>query len=101
MNDNPLEENDDDPESTIPEKIEAELAELVRLDKQNARSYKELRSIIAKLETKVDLFEAELVHLNEMLVQYGFANGIEGLTKSLNEILNSDESPSEDSEENK
>lgn len=52
-------------------------------DKKN----KELISIIANLESKIDLLESEIEHLNELLIKFGFSKGVEGLKESIREIL--------------
>jgi hypothetical protein len=41
----------------------------------------------ALLESKVDLIEAELSYLNDLLVQCGFSGGIESLKVAANEVL--------------
>ena len=42
---------------------------------------------IARLESQVDLLEAELMHLHEMLVRCGFPEGIKTLKETVNEVL--------------
>lgn len=41
----------------------------------------------AQLESKVDQLETELTVLNQMLVNFGFENGITTLKESLEEIM--------------
>lgn len=53
---------------------------------------KQLKAKVAGLESQVDLLESELVHLNEMLVQCGFAEGIQTLKESMVEMLESEAS---------
>ncbi len=48
---------------------------------------KELKATIAHLESQIDLLEAELVHLNSLLVKFGFSRGIDGLKRTIGEIL--------------
>lgn len=48
---------------------------------------KELRSRVAALESKVDLLEAELVYLNEILMRCGFPEGIKTLKSTVEELL--------------
>lgn len=48
---------------------------------------KTLMSTIAKLESKIDLIESEVIHLNELLVEFGFSGGIKSLKKSIQELL--------------
>lgn len=48
--------------------------------------YKEL----AKLETKLDLMETELSHLNCLLKKCGFSQGIETLKSTIFELLKED-----------
>lgn len=57
---------------------------------KNNEEDKKLRDIIAQLETKVDLLEAEIVNLNELLIQFGFSKGIASLKKSIEEIMSFD-----------
>ena len=45
------------------------------------------RRAIAALESQVDLLEAELLHLNEMLVRCGFPEGISTLKETVAEYL--------------
>ena len=47
----------------------------------------ELRKIVAQLESKVDLLEAELIYLNKLLVEVGFPEGIKTLKASAEELL--------------
>ena len=48
---------------------------------------KELISRIAHLESKVDMLEAELVYLNQILIQSGFPEGIKTLKSTVEEVL--------------
>ena len=48
---------------------------------------KQLKAQVASLESQVDLLEAELVHLNEMLVACGFPEGIQTLKATMQEVL--------------
>jgi hypothetical protein len=54
---------------------------------------KELMSMVAKLESKVDLLESEILHLNDLLIKFGFQGGVENLKRSINEILLSEDPP--------
>ena len=47
----------------------------------------ELRTLVAKLESKVDLLEAELSYMNRLLVNVGFPEGIETLKATAEELL--------------
>ena len=47
----------------------------------------QLRGKIASLESHVDLLEAELSHLHEMLIRCGFSDGIETLKQTVEEYL--------------
>ncbi len=47
----------------------------------------ELKRHIAKLESQVDLQEAELTYLNGLLIEVGFPEGIETLKTSAEELL--------------
>lgn len=53
----------------------------------------QLKTKIAILESQVDLQEAELVHLHEMLIRCGFPEGITTLKATVEEYL-SEEMPS-------
>ena len=46
-----------------------------------------MRSQIAALESKVDLLETEIVHLDEILRKCGFPSGISTLKSTVEEIL--------------
>ncbi len=41
---------------------------------------------IAVLESKIDYLESELCHLNQMLMEFGFDEGIKTLAKALEEV---------------
>ena len=56
---------------------------------------KELYSTIAKLESKIDLLEAEIVNLNDLLIKFGFSKGIQSLKVSIEEILSVDKGSEE------
>lgn len=49
-----------------------------------------LRTAVAVLESKVDMLEAELGYLNEMLVRCGFPEGISTLKVTVEELLAED-----------
>lgn len=49
-----------------------------------------LRTAVAVLESKVDMLEAELGYLNEMLVRCGFPEGITTLKATVEELLAED-----------
>ena len=57
------------------------------------RDHKELMATIAKLESKVDLLESEIQHLNDLLIKFGFNGGVESLKRSITEILRSEDPP--------
>lgn len=46
-----------------------------------------LRSKVASLETQVDHLESELVYINQLLVDFGFPDGVQSLKSSLEEVL--------------
>ncbi len=48
---------------------------------------KELNRKVAVLETKLDMVESELSHLNALLIQCGFTEGTESLKVTLQEIV--------------
>jgi hypothetical protein len=50
----------------------------------------DLKARIACLESKVDMLEAELTYLNEILIRCGFTNGITTLKATVEEILAED-----------
>ncbi len=47
----------------------------------------QLRARVAGLESQVDLLEAELMHLQQMLVRCGFSDGIKTLKETVEEYL--------------
>ncbi|HLY70507.1 MAG TPA: hypothetical protein VKR53_12315 [Puia sp.] len=47
----------------------------------------QLKGRIAALESQVDLLEAELSHLQEMLIRCGFSDGIQTLKATVEEYL--------------
>lgn len=48
---------------------------------------KKLRSKVASLESQVDHLEAELIYINNLLVEFGFPDGVQSLKSSLEEVL--------------
>ncbi len=46
--------------------------------------------VIASLESKVDLLEAELIYLDKILTHCGFSNGIATLKEIVEELLRED-----------
>jgi hypothetical protein len=46
-----------------------------------------LRAKVAVLESKIDVLETEFVYLNKILVDCGFANGIDTLKLTVEEVL--------------
>jgi hypothetical protein len=50
----------------------------------------DLKARIANLESTVDMLEAELIYLNEILVRCGFSEGITTLKATVEEILAED-----------
>lgn len=50
-------------------------------------SLESLRSRNAQLETRVDFLETQFQRLDEMLVQFGFDEGIKTLAETLNEAM--------------
>lgn len=50
----------------------------------------DLKARIASLESKIDMLEAELNYLNEILIQCGFSKGISTLKATVEEILAED-----------
>ncbi len=59
------------------------------MDRQNDPE-RSLRTAVAVLESKVDMLEAELGYLNEMLVRCGFPEGITTLKATVEELLAED-----------
>ena len=47
----------------------------------------QMKSQIAALESKVDLLESEITHLDEILRQCGFPHGISTLKSTVSELL--------------
>ena len=47
---------------------------------------------IARLETRIDYLEAELIYLNKLLLAVGFSDGIQSLKESAEELLASQDS---------
>jgi len=56
----------------------------------NDNNERSLRTAVAVLESKVDMLEAELGYLNEMLVRCGFPEGIQTLKATVEELLAED-----------
>ena len=52
-----------------------------------------LKMTIASLESKVDLLEAELAYLNQLLLRFGFPEGIDSLKLAIEELLDDGEMP--------
>jgi hypothetical protein len=52
-----------------------------------------LKMVIASLESKVDLLEAELAYLNQLLLRFGFPEGIDSLKLAIEELLDDGEMP--------
>ena len=52
----------------------------------------QLRARVASLESKVDMLEAELIYLNDMLVRCGFPEGVKTLKETVVELLAEDAS---------
>ena len=48
---------------------------------------KDYEKTIARLVTKVDQLETELVYLNKILIQVGFQEGIKTLKESVEELI--------------
>lgn len=48
---------------------------------------KQYEKTIAKLVSKVDMLEAELIYLNKILIQAGFSEGISTLKETVEELL--------------
>lgn len=48
---------------------------------------KKLHSKVAALESQVDHLEAELIYINQLLVDFGFPDGVQSLKSSLEEVL--------------
>ncbi len=52
----------------------------------------QLRARVASLESKIDMLEAELTYLNDMLVRCGFPEGVKTLKETVVELLAEDAS---------
>lgn len=48
---------------------------------------KQYEKTIAKLVSKIDQLETELVYLNKILIQVGFTEGIKTLKQSVEELI--------------
>lgn len=48
---------------------------------------KKLNSKVASLESQVDHLESELIYINNLLVDFGFPDGVQSLKSSLEEVL--------------
>lgn len=53
----------------------------------------QLKTRVAALESHVDLLEAELFHLHELLMQCGFPEGIKTLKATVEEYLEDQSQP--------
>ena len=51
------------------------------------KTIEDLRNTIACLESKVDYLHAELSHINVLLLEIGFPDGICGLKSTIEELL--------------
>ena len=47
----------------------------------------QLKGRVAYLESKVDMLEAELIYLNDMLMRCGFPEGTQTLKETVEELL--------------
>jgi hypothetical protein len=54
---------------------------------KNHNKKDDLVRIIAQQESKIDMLEAELIYLNQLLVNVGFSNGIQTLKITAEELL--------------
>jgi len=48
---------------------------------------KELRNKVARLESRLDQVESELIYLNDLLLNCGFPEGVETLKTTIEELL--------------
>lgn len=60
----------------------------------NMAEIEELKKKIAGLETQLDHLGSELQHLNHILMQCGFPEGVKTLKLAVNELLNGDQETS-------
>jgi len=60
----------------------------------------QLKGRVAFLESQVDLLEAELTHLHEMLIRCGFSEGIQTLKETVEEYLAEENSLSTQQKQN-
>lgn len=47
----------------------------------------DINNLIAALESKVDMLETELTYINQILINYGFSEGIQTLKTTIEEML--------------
>lgn len=59
----------------------------------NNEELEQYKMMIASLESKVDLLEAELTYLNQLLLRFGFPEGIDSLKLAIEELLDDDTPP--------
>ena len=52
-----------------------------------------LKTLIATLESRVDMLESELEYINQLLLKFGFPEGIESLKLAIEELLDDDDFP--------
>ena len=57
------------------------------------------KTVIASLESKVDLLESELTYINKLLMHFGFSEGTESLKLAIEELLGDQIDELGDSEE--
>jgi len=65
----------------------------MQLRGENMSDEEHLKMMIASLESKVDLLEAELAYLNQLLLRFGFPEGIDSLKLAIEELLDDGEMP--------
>jgi len=59
-------------------------------NQSHTQENRNIRSKVAYLESKVDMLEAELSYLNDLLVRCGFPEGISTLKSTVEELLAED-----------
>jgi hypothetical protein len=52
-----------------------------------------LKTLIATLESRVDMLEAELDYINQLLLKFGFPEGIDSLKLAIEELLDDEDFP--------
>ncbi|NGX30768.1 MAG: hypothetical protein K940chlam8_00117 [Chlamydiae bacterium] len=52
-----------------------------------------LKTHIATLESKIDQLESELAYLNQLLLKFGFPEGIDSLKLAIEELLDDEDFP--------